>query len=279
MIAWESPPQARGRRALLLHQLVNQGITSAGAGSSSSAACSRASIRNHPRRRGVVPASIVGVSSDLESPPQARGRRRILQRPRPGRGITPAGAGSSAARAPCSSPPGNHPRRRGVVGLLIVPYVPPTESPPQARGLRGGRPRRTVGGGITPAGAGTSPQPTASSAQPGNHPRRRGDFQMPVIAKMHDSESPPQARGLPSMVARPARASGITPAGAGTSRRHRVRNPPRRNHPRRRGDFTVTVPVRVGAVESPPQARGLPGRLATMRCSSGITPAGAGTSI
>ena len=152
----ESPRQARG--LLFLVDLLgdDRGITPAGAGTSQLRTARRSCRRNHPRRRGDFPPNADDTPPSRESPPQARG---LLDRgcgALGADGITPAGAGTSWSVVRRRSFPGNHPRRRGDFVSSPSPSGQPSESPPQARGLRRRRSRERRARGITPAGAGTS---------------------------------------------------------------------------------------------------------------------------
>ena len=274
----ESPPQARGLRQSPLSQSRPAGITPAGAGTSRAGDPRTRGRRNHPRRRGDFITETDDGGRDLESPPQARGLPDDHHRERHGRGITPAGAGTSREpRASCHRE-GNHPRRRGDFSSRAYSISTRKESPPQARGLhqRGASPR--CRDGITPAGAGTSWSRSPGWLTTWNHPRRRGDFTGTVAIGASAEESPPQARGLLDRQGDRGPVTGITPAGAGTSQcGHRA---PRRdgNHPRRRGDFSSAAACAPCGVESPPQARGLHLERFRAMANPGITPAGAGTS-
>ena len=274
----ESPPQARGLRRPAGTTHPPAGITPAGAGTSSLAARSGRWTRNHPRRRGDFGFFLGRGQGAAESPPQARGLRSGWPVSTLRRGITPAGAGTSHPGRTTRSTRRNHPRRRGDFydGAQRLEHI--GESPPQARGLPRGVPGRGGRPGITPAGAGTSSTGKPKSSATRNHPRRRGDFSTAAGPPCAATESPPQARGLPASAASEAPASGITPAGAGTSHSRQDQDQPMRNHPRRRGDFGVRHKFAELGGESPPQARGLlHGRLVRI-VHPGITPAGAGTS-
>ena len=213
----ESPPQARGLHGDGAGEVGCRGITPAGAGTSGRGPCQPATAGNHPRRRGDFGSAGPFTSRATESPPQARGLRDRTLRRGPVRGITPAGAGTSSPPSGHRRPSRNHPRRRGDFSYSRITSVAAAESPPQARGLRTATDLPETVYGITPAGAGTSTPKPACDCGPGNHPRRRGDFFGLDADSLAGEESPPQARGLPHRAGVPDRATGITPAGAGTS--------------------------------------------------------------
>ena len=154
-----------------------------------------------------------------------------------------------------------------------------TDSPPLARGLRGGGRGRPVAPGLTPAGAGTSHRARCAPGGPRTHPRWRGDFSARPVPPGHAEDSPPLARGLHLDRRFDHDGRGLTPAGAGTSppRAAAPANPG--THPRWRGDFPRLVAAPCAHLDSPPLARGLLHIRARAGAASGLTPAGAGTSL
>ena len=153
-----------------------------------------------------------------------------------------------------------------------------TDSPPLARGLRGGGRGRPVAPGLTPAGAGTSHRARCAPGGPRTHPCWRGDFSARPVPPGHAEDSPPLARGLHLDRRFDHDGRGLTPAGAGTSSRPALSAWPPGTHPRWRGDFLHADSTLLRVEDSPPLARGLHELGAGRRVAEGLTPAGAGTS-
>ena len=152
-------------------------------------------------------------------------------------------------------------------------------SPPQVRGKLG----RALGmagfGRITPAGAGKTLTIAALALIGEDHPRRCGENTAHPRCCRCRAGSPPQVRGKRAAAADPGILSGITPAGAGKTRRCAERNVRQGDHPRRcgeNGDFCFCRKLYVG---SPPQVRGKPDSETAKTEMSGITPAGAGKTV
>ena len=79
------------------------------------------------------------------------------------------------------------------------------------------------------------------------------------------------SRDAPSNVA-----SRITPAGAGKTKTRAGFYRPRRDHPRRCGENSVSIPLIFDSAGSPPQVRGKQLKQHCAECCARITPAGAG---
>ena len=108
-----SPPHARGRPMLDVHNEVNWWITPACAGKTSCMNARRTESPDHPRMRGEDRKSPGFSGSGSGSPPHARGRRtRSSPTCRPAR-ITPACAGKTVSTASASLASWDHPRMRG----------------------------------------------------------------------------------------------------------------------------------------------------------------------
>ena len=129
-----SPPQVRGKLLPHLSFLSSLRITPAGAGKTVKENANYGNRKDHPRRCGENRSKITLITSSLGSPPQVRGKPD--HRPWQGtvRGITPAGAGKTAA--------------------VAVEKSDAAGSPPQVRGKHFAYFILYFGAGITPAGAG-----------------------------------------------------------------------------------------------------------------------------
>ena len=178
-------------------------------------------------------------------------------RPRSVRGLTPACAGTTAARLMRRSTRWAHPRVRGDDQL--------------------GHRRRRRQQRLTPACAGTTteapPTPRATPA----HPRVRGDdgtlnrWGGPAVG------SPPRARGRLRHSRGRVDDQRLTPACAGTTRAGAPPHLPERAHPRVRGDDPGGGAPTSSRKGSPPRARRRRRRSRRAGLRAGLTPACAGT--
>ena len=190
---------------------------------------------DHPRSRGVYSHRVTAERVMRGSSPLARGLRSLPARGTgPGR-IIPARAGFTARRVPDESGEPDHPRSRGVypsspaaprgrrgssplargllVGLLSREEEP--GSSPLARGLLGDRPEHAEQEGIIPARAGFTGHGGGAVDAVEDHPRSRGVYPVPALARLGLGGSSPLARGLPGPGARAPRPRRIIPARAG----------------------------------------------------------------
>ena len=192
---------------------------------------------DHPRSRGVYSYPIFDEQYRDGSSPLARGlpdeQSLIVGR----RGIIPARAGFTSRRKcrPAGTP--DHPRSRGVYGGPREDRVPALGSSPLARGL----PIRNWAGaeadGIIPARAG---------------------FTTPMrIRAIKPEGSSPLARGLPGSEKLTDAVDRIIPARAGFTGRCGKRQPPRWDHPRSRGVYSMHHSTVRNLSGSSPLARGL----------------------
>ncbi len=222
-----------------------------------------------------------------------------MRQPGPRTGITPAWAGST--RGPCRLQPlaTDHPRVGGehvvraptstvaaddprVGGEHVVAHavrVVVLGSPPRGRGARAG-----AGGdadliGITPAWAGSTGGPYASSRCPRDHPRVGGEHRMNRTAGAIALGSPPRGRGARGDGAALLSRDGITPAWAGSTALAGPTPAVIGDHPRVGGEHIFEGRRRDPRLGSPPRGRGAPGLLGCTHCLLGITPAWAGSTL
>ena len=109
-----SSPLARG---LLIGEAVTDGcarIIPARAGFTSVIMSRAATLKDHPRSRGVYGAQAVLTTNDFGSSPLARGLRRARRPPCSGSRIIPARAGFTSSSKTASLLDRDHPRSRGV---------------------------------------------------------------------------------------------------------------------------------------------------------------------
>ena len=171
-------------------------------------------------------------------------------------GITPAGAGKTYLLLLAVKRERDHPRRCGE-NLLQNPLSGSREgSPPQVRGKLSHCACRELRTGITPAGAGKTPQ-------------RRKQTEL-------FEDHPPQVRGKHRTIYCRSQQRRITPAGAGKTSRCVHYDTHTWDHPRRCGENVRKVLAKLFLLGSPPQVRGKPGNPEALSASNRITPAGAG---
>ena len=149
-------------------------------------------------------------------------------------------------------------------------------SPPQVRGILRIDGSTFTTDGITPAGAGHTQCHGSHLCCSRDHPRRCGAYDTDGEVQMMYWGSPPQVRGIRSLMYCHTSRSGITPAGAGHTHLFRTSSQRLWDHPRRCGAYTIFSFVPCERKGSPPQVRGI------LLCEiyrpqiAGITPAGAG---
>jgi len=272
-----SSPRARGA---LPHDAAHHGrpgLIPAGAGSTMRFRTSRIVWRAHPRGRG----EHVGVpgrpGSDVGSSPRARGAHQGLVRSDHRRGLIPAGAGSTTIPKTARSARGAHPRGRGEHDFVFRTMVDQLGSSPRARGALGRRPRWATGAGLIPAGAGSTSWQPRWTRSPRAHPRGRGEHYPDHMREDGLSGSSPRARGAQMLSGRPRPSVRLIPAGAGSTARSSTPTPPRRAHPRGRGEHPLATRSRALVAGSSPRARGALVRLEARDRVGRLIPAGAGS--
>ena len=212
--------------------------------------------QDHPRSRGVYPASPMRTGMTLGSSPLARGlhhRGKVLH-----------------------VNDWDHPRSRGVYARNGQHDLNGLGSSPLARGLRDGDVDGGVQARIIPARAGFTSSWTWSSHRTSDHPRSRGVYIWWCMLFVSMCGSSPLARGLRVLdVPVPVRA-GIIPARAGFTRPHLAQAARRRDHPRSRGVYGGENVGGARVEGSSPLARGLRRRRTDALADFGIIPARAG---
>ena len=149
-------------------------------------------------------------------------------------------------------------------------------SPPLARELHDPVQTGTVYDRITPARAGITGEDKPVKEADQDHPRSRGNYSVPAFFNSAISGSPPLARELPSFVIWNGSFCRITPARAGITTAERLQKLGVKDHPRSRGNYSVTWISFHSSSGSPPLARELPCKNSTTELSGRITPARAG---
>ena len=272
-----SSPHARRAPMVRPPYLMTQGIISACAGSTSRRNCATCGSGDHPRMRGEhvsLPTDIVPL---MGSSPHARGARgRRCRRMRPCR-IIPACAGSTCLYAYTTSSHPDHPRMRGEHFHLSLPRPLFRGSSPHARGARAVAVERTTAAGIIPACAGSTLKDLEVACGWGDHPRMRGEHELPMQLAKSNGGSSPHARGALLADIPPRVRAGIIPACAGSTIDESALTALDRDHPRMRGEHLAAPAVYGFLWGSSPHARGAPGAVRATRLPRGIIPACAGS--
>ena len=216
------------------------------------------------------------MSSNMGSPPLARGTATIPRYTSVCAGITPACAGNSLS--PCGGwqKKGDHPRLRGEQGRAAGGRHLIQGSPPLARGTvrKSGRLSRLSG--ITPACAGNSHKRTGLYKRRGDHPRLRGEQPTDWRCGGNGEGSPPLARGTGLRSNGASSCDGITPACAGNRAKVTSFSAASADHPRLRGEQGWRGRRRSKVRGSPPLARGTAETALLKQQHARITPACAG---
>ena len=235
-----------------------------------------ATLKDHPRSRGVYRKGSFSIWKRGGSSPLARGLLGRRRRPRNAGGIIPARAGFTEHPIYCRVDAQDHPRSRGVYGLRQVLGDGPGGSSPLARGLL--RPSSAHGERmrIIPARAGFTYGRITDITPFTDHPRSRGVYPHPRRTRCVCAGSSPLARGLRPGPIRTQATPGIIPARAGFT--ISSRRPPltQRDHPRSRGVYRYLLSILPWPAGSSPLARGLRPPLTRSAMPRRIIPARAG---
>ena len=191
-----SSPLARGLPPVEVHGDGVGRIIPARAGFTRTTSCGGRATWDHPRSRGVYRHQWCAPQLGRGSSPLARGLRPRRPCSRSWTRIIPARAGFTSRRAPCPTPPTDHPRSRGVYGCLCGSRTSARGSSPLARGLLVDDAGLFPGGGIIPARAGFTRPPRLHAGTGRDHPRSRGVYPGPQIRGRRRLGSSPLARGL-----------------------------------------------------------------------------------
>ena len=272
-----SSPHTRGALWALHSDAVESGIIPAYAGSTRAPRRDRRSARDHPRIRGEhngLPNLSVNCWG---SSPHTRGARQD-HRPQARRGgIIPAYAGSTRRLRRRSSRFRDHPRIRGE-------HVPKARynafgkgSSPHTRGAPSSSVVLSVGSGIIPAYAGSTPTPSTSSSATWDHPRIRGEHSGMADSSPTTAGSFPHTRGARTGLADESLPARIIPAYAGSTPVSRSGPGSARDHPRIRGEHVEKAGETSLGTGSSPHTRGAPLVAYAVRGRHGIIPAYAGS--
>ena len=172
----------------------------------------------HPRSRG----ENVGISLpevvDWGSSPLTRGKHPSQQPLTGPRGLIPAHAGKTFPGPSGGCELGAHPRSRGENTPVGTPAPLVQGSSPLTRGKLRLLRAPAAAKGLIPAHAGKTYPEAVAEADPGAHPRSRGENPTLLITTPHVQGSSPLTRGKPAPVALAFFIAGLIPAHAGKTR-------------------------------------------------------------
>ena len=174
--------------------------------------------RDHPRSRGVYRIGMVLLIQMCGSSPLARGLPFTNIFPVLSVRIIPARAGFTSTVPANWKSSRDHPRSRGVYGIMSDNITRNQGSSPLARGLQRVGAVDRVAGRIIPARAGFTDASGLYQAGITDHPRSRGVYPRVSSRESRRGGSSPLARGLHKDISGSAKKFGIIPARAGFTR-------------------------------------------------------------
>ena len=192
------------------------------------------------------------------SSPHARGAHRDGRAHGRLAGIIPACAGSTAAGSPCPAGCRDHPRMRGEHACDERQTWPSKGSSPHARGAQVHHALDDERQGIIPACAGSTTTACTSPRLVWDHPRMRGEHNLPRIGAGSASGSSPHARGAHDDDTIAALDERIIPACAGSTIPAQTLGKVFEDHPRMRGEHQGVHVMVCFDEGSSPHARGAP---------------------
>ena len=235
-----------------------------------------APTRDHPRSRGVYPASQSMHHMTRGSSPLARGLHFRAESGGAESGIIPARAGFTGRPGRRAQGVRDHPRSRGVYHCRDASRSRAVGSSPLARGLRSTDGPIASLSGIIPARAGFTGHRHQARRAEEDHPRSRGVYALMNSLPGSGFGSSPLARGLRLPVVGVGLPGGIIPARAGFTPVRALAGQAHRDHPRSRGVYAGGEREDGRIHGSSPLARGLPRERGPVRHYLGIIPARAG---
>ena len=213
-----SPPLTRGKEVERLLLFLLLGITPAYAGKRRREHPPQTAAEDHPRLRGEKRRRMQTAGTHIGSPPLTRGKVELLLGLILIMRITPAYAGKSTGWPWSGRGTRDHPRLRGEKRDARKVRSAGRGSPPLTRGKGVSHARLGKAVGITPAYAGKSVSAIFLLPPLWDHPRLRGEKELPQIAAGCRRGSPPLTRGKGLQCISTLLKARITPAYAGKSR-------------------------------------------------------------
>ena len=272
-----SSPHTRGALIFSRCNGRDRGIIPAYAGSTSHLRSFMNSSWDHPRIRGEHESVKGKAVHQAGSSPHTRGALHFLDGEVYSAGIIPAYAGSTPRLAPHSRLGWDHPRIRGEHFPELFVRKRHKGSSPHTRGAHIPRSPLLSPSWIIPAYAGSTDSGHRTDRIRRDHPRIRGEHWQAERGLHKIKGSSPHTRGALFASQPKIAVSGIIPAYAGSTCHALTHPPPRRDHPRIRGEHRLEHVRSEGKMGSSPHTRGALPR-SSFRCQSwGIIPAYAGS--
>ena len=185
----------RGKQFCATRHGVDEGITPADAGKTTTRAQITQRIRDHPRGCGEN-RNVIEFENRLPgSPPRMRGKRSVWPMNVPAEGITPADAGKTSILTFLFESIPDHPRGCGENTITQERNSKFVGSPPRMRGKPPDCHNRNRQVRITPADAGKTCCRACTPCRCRDHPRGCGENHALAVAKHGFEGSPPRMRG------------------------------------------------------------------------------------
>ena len=272
-----SSPHTRGARFAVIGVPFSLGIIPAYAGSTSGVCYGCVDVGDHPRIRGEHAVVRLERQLPIGSSPHTRGA------PPAGAGafgisrIIPAYAGSTPPGSRASSSRQDHPRIRGEHTIDDRRRILTNGSSPHTRGARSKSSARRGRGRIIPAYAGSTYKVEGGKKLRPDHPRIRGEHMSPQALPPRVMGSSPHTRGALFVGDTARKLRRIIPAYAGSTECQPMQIMSAGDHPRIRGEHSVSWLQSSLHWGSSPHTRGAPGRSSPKRPRWRIIPAYAGS--
>ena len=231
-----SSPLTRGKHLIVAHEATFTGLIPAHAGKTRRRRYRRGHGGAHPRSRGENLAWAVEGARAYGSSPLTRGKHRQKRVDALATRLIPAHAGKTFVEVATTAPGAAHPRSRGENVAAFLGDRMRRGSSPLTRGKPRSSVRNGVSWGLIPAHAGKTKQPYDSERHHEAHPRSRGENPRIRRWSVRCWGSSPLTRGKPTAANSEPGGQWLIPAHAGKTSTSRGSAPPKRAHPRSRGE-------------------------------------------
>ena len=152
-------------------------------------------------------------------------------------------------------------------------------SSPHARGAPAEILYITISHGIIPACAGSTTRAYGCRSDHRDHPRMRGEHEVPLITALVKKGSSPHARGAPRRLPVSLLPRRIIPACAGSTKNYESIVAQLKDHPRMRGEHSAATICTCSNWGSSPHARGAQQHAVVVNRALEIIPACAGSTV
>ena len=251
-----SSPLTRGKRRAARGRLGCSRLIPAHAGKTTAEAPPTGSRTAHPRSRGENPPVTCRSVRRRGSSPLTRGKLRLGDNRRAGRGLIPAHAGKTSVNVIDGVFPRAHPRSRGENSGASSGLIRANGSSPLTRGKPETRRTGATSIRLIPAHAGKTPSPRAAPPPLTAHPRSRGENYATKRNLSRPSGSSPLTRGKHVDRPNPPEIARLIPAHAGKTMSDALASVKGTAHPRSRGENGVADICLMAFPGSSPLTRG-----------------------